>query len=149
MTQLDIMKVAFEDELEKISGTVINASHRFAKKKAKDSVKKGLKRAVPVAAAGAVGAVAYKKLKGKKKTAGELQGHTRIGKRPISASRLLEKETEASESVDEVLKLSAPKNPALGTFGAGALLGAGGLHVLRQANDDRKLGRQLRIQQNY
>lgn len=75
------------------------------------------------------------------KIAGEMQGHTRIGRRPISVERLLERETPAPSSVLEKIAGTGSK-----LFGAGTLAGAAGYHYGRKANEDRKLGKMVRIQ---
>jgi hypothetical protein len=95
------------------------------------------------------------------KTAGEMQGATRIGRKPIGVERLLEREAEVEGLPDfmEETAVSAAKSllkmagkaeigvrvshKALGLVGAG---GAGAL-VARRANEDRKLGRLVRKQQ--
>jgi hypothetical protein len=88
------------------------------------------------------------------KIAGEMQGFTRIGRKPISIDRLLEREVESELKPSEVApagigepvseKTSAPNAKALGVA---ALGGAGLYHVARRANEDRKLGRMMRKQQ--
>lgn len=105
MNYLEIMKNAFSDELEKISG--------------------------------------------------ELQGFTRIGRKPIGVERMIEREAESEVTPTDVVEKSLPQpeekektslsNTAkvLGT----AALGAGTYHVLRKANEDRRLGKQVRLQQ--
>lgn len=80
------------------------------------------------------------------KSAGELQGHVRAGRRPFHVDTLLEREAESDAKPSDVVKISAPMTPAKKTL---ALLGAGavGGHVIRQANEDRKIGRMVRKQQ--
>ena len=90
------------------------------------------------------------------KISGELQGFTRIGRKPIGVERMLEREVEsevtptdvamkATETAAEAEKTSGAKSlAALGLIGLGAL----GTHALGKANQDRKLGRQMRLQQN-
>lgn len=62
---------------------------------------------------------------------------TRSGSTPISVEKLIEKNIVAKA------KFSSAK----GTLAAGAALGALGLHVTSKANRDRKLGREIRKQQ--
>jgi hypothetical protein len=90
------------------------------------------------------------------KISGELQGFTRIGRKPIGIERMLERETEsevtptdvvekAIERPGETEKLSeiSPNTlKSIGLLAGGAL----GYHALRKTNEDRKLGRQLRLQ---
>lgn len=77
----------------------------------------------------------------------------RSGRRPISADRLLEKETEEQVTPSQVFE-PAPKEEekvsmdlgkakTLATMGSGAAL----YHVVNKANEDRKLGRAVRLQQ--
>lgn len=88
------------------------------------------------------------------KIAGELQGYTRIGRKPIGVERLLEREVEStttptdvvSQSIGGTVKLSAADRAAMGKALALMGAGAGTYHVARVANNDRKLGRQMRIQ---
>lgn len=82
------------------------------------------------------------------KIAGELQGFTRIGRRPISVDRLLEREVRDDSGLDDVVKESAVSPEAVKAFGMMAL-GAGAYHGLRRANEDRKIGRQMRQQQQF
>jgi len=88
------------------------------------------------------------------KISGELQGFTRSGRKPISVDRILEREeetvspsevlglTESAPPVKEKLSMKPETAKTLGLIAAGA----GGAHVLRKANDDRKLGRAMRVQ---
>ncbi len=82
------------------------------------------------------------------KIAGEMQGFTRIGRKPIGVDRLLEKETESEVTPSEVapagttVKTSGTKS-MLATMGAGAAT----YHVARKANEDRKVGKMMRQQQ--
>lgn len=81
--------------------------------------------------------------------------YTRIGRKPISIDRLLEREDESEERpssvapagigepVVDVEKTSAPSPK---TLGVAALTGAGLYHVARQANEDRKVGKMMRRQ---
>lgn len=91
------------------------------------------------------------------KSAGEMQGFTRSGRRPIGVDRLLERENESDETpstvfgkqVDqETFRKDVEKLSAAGH--AMALMGAGALAALaaRRANEDRKMGRMMRLQQN-
>jgi hypothetical protein len=88
------------------------------------------------------------------KIAGELQGFTRSGRRPIGVDRLLENESVSNKTPSEVFKADVEKLSAAGTGKAMKTLGlmgagAGTYHVARKANEDRKLGRQVRLQQQY
>lgn len=83
------------------------------------------------------------------KISGEMQGFTRIGRKPISIEKMLEKEEgqpSPSESFasPDVTKTSGTKT-VLGLTGLAA--GAGGYHVIRKANEDRKMGQMMRLQQ--
>lgn len=95
------------------------------------------------------------------KIAGELQGFTRAGRKPIGVERLLEREVESETTPTDVVekalgteKTSAAEEVASrlklspGAVKGSALVAGGalGYHVLRKANEDRKLGRQLRLQ---
>lgn len=80
------------------------------------------------------------------KIAGELQGFTRSGRRPIGVDRLLEREREESDGLaSEGVKLSAVPLKAL--LAGSALAGAGAYHVARKADQDRQMGRAMRLQQ--
>jgi hypothetical protein len=93
------------------------------------------------------------------KIAGELQGFTRIGRKPIGIERLLEREVEEPIPPSQVFAVDAEKVSAaqeaaasLAKYKVPAALGAGlvGGHVVAQANRDRKVGRQMRLQgQSY
>lgn len=101
MNPFDVMRAAFEDELEKISG--------------------------------------------------ELQGFTRSGRRPIGVDRLLEREAESEMTPSDlapagVEKISADGGGAKKLLAAG-LVGAGIYHVGRTAEQDRRMGRAMRLQQ--
>lgn len=88
------------------------------------------------------------------KNAGEMQGHTRIGTKPIGVERLLEREREATdegktpstlfdvpiEKVVEKVSASAKALAALGLMGAGAV----GYKTGENAIQDLKTGRQIR-----
>lgn len=82
------------------------------------------------------------------KISGEMQGFTRSGRKPISVEKMLENEADAptpSEAfAPQVTKTSSPVAPKTV---AALLAGAGTYHVARRANEDRKLGRQVRLQQ--
>lgn len=84
------------------------------------------------------------------KIAGELQGFTRSGRRPLGVSRLLEREGESNVGPSDIfggeVKLSQVPYKALGTLGTLAA-GAGLYHLGMKANQDRKMGRAMRIQQ--
>jgi hypothetical protein len=84
-------------------------------------------------------------------------GHARRGKRPISAHKLLEKDncmgkTSVMEKLAPAKAKTAGKAEAaqegMKLFRPASLLlaGAAGGHMVRKANDDRKLGRQIRLQ---
>lgn len=85
------------------------------------------------------------------KVAGELQGHVRSGRRPLHVDTLLEQEEASEARPSDVAKTPAEKvSSALPSKGqAAALVGTGlvGGHVLRQANEDRKVGKMIRKQQ--
>lgn len=78
------------------------------------------------------------------KISGEMQGFTRMGRRPITVEKMLENESQVTGLPDDFIKQSM-SNAAK----AVALLGAGGATALvgRQALADHKLGRQIRRQQ--
>jgi hypothetical protein len=88
------------------------------------------------------------------KIAGELQGFTRIGRKPIGVERLLEREAESettpTDVAEKATEIEAEKTSEMGNSALKALglvgLGAAGAHYLRKANDDRRLGRQIRLQ---
>lgn len=65
----------------------------------------------------------------------------RSGRRPITVDRLLEREVE--DSMTPSVKLAAPDRKHI----MSALAGAAGFEVARRANEDRKLGRMVRKQQ--
>jgi hypothetical protein len=88
------------------------------------------------------------------KIAGELQGYTRSGRRPISVERMLEREGEEGSTPSSVFgekTSSVPKELLekipLKTLGA-MTAGAGAYHVGTKANQDRRMGRAMRLQQN-
>jgi hypothetical protein len=95
---------------------------------------------------------------GKIKAAGELQGFTRSGRRPIGVDRLLEREEESTDTPSnvfadvnvpaEVFKKDIEKLSSLGRTMATAGLGAAAMLALQRANKDRKMGRQMRLQQD-
>jgi hypothetical protein len=74
------------------------------------------------------------------------EGLARIGRRPISVDRLLER--EAAEDLPMASDVSAEKTagPTAKTV-ATLAAGAGIYHVGRKANEDRKLGKMVRQQQ--
>jgi hypothetical protein len=93
-----------------------------------------------------------------KKIAGELQGHVRSGRRPIGVERLLARESESELTPTDVIeggeekeasaggeakKLLSPGKKAVALMATGAV----GYHAASKANQDRKLGRQIRLQQ--
>jgi len=75
------------------------------------------------------------------KIAGSLRCHVRSGRRPISVGKLIEK---GGEKVSDIIKTSAGRAALLGT---GLVGGMGLYHFGRKVNDDRKIGRQMRLQQ--
>jgi hypothetical protein len=79
------------------------------------------------------------------KIAGSLQGYVRSGRRPISASKLLEKEKKVKKAV--ITKLSGAKLTAL-KLGITAAGGASVFELARRANEDRKLGKLVRQSQD-
>lgn len=99
------------------------------------------------------------------KIAGEMQGFTRIGRKPIGIERLLEREAESETKPSEIAPSGPPEKTsgaptevakagvkAGGRFGAkamglSALSGMASYHVLSKANEDRKTGKMLRRQQ--
>jgi hypothetical protein len=95
------------------------------------------------------------------KIAGEMQGATRAGRKPISVDKYLEREGETVELPDFVLEAgevaakAVVKMAGVGRVGLHlsnktiAALGLGGVGALtlRQANEDRRLGRAVRRQQ--
>lgn len=80
------------------------------------------------------------------KIAGSLQGHVRSGRRPLTVKRLIEKSSE-HRKLSDIVKTSASMGGKGTALGAGVLGGMGLYHVGRKANEDRKLGRQIRLQQ--
>jgi hypothetical protein len=88
------------------------------------------------------------------KLAGEMQGHTRIGRKPIGVEKMLENESEVQGLPDDFVESSMTraakalvKMSSKAYLGAGVALGAAGAIAGRKANEDRKLGRAIRIQQ--
>lgn len=91
------------------------------------------------------------------KEAGELQGFTRSGRKPIGVDRLLEREAESEETPSnlftgekvnpDAFKKDIEKLSSLGRTMATAGMGALTMLALQRANRDRKLGRQMRLQQ--
>jgi hypothetical protein len=88
------------------------------------------------------------------KISGEMHGFTRIGRKPIGVERMLERETEgeppsalfSSGEAKEAAVAKAAAEMAKYKVPATLLAGAGSYHILRKANEDRKLGRQVRLQ---
>lgn len=81
------------------------------------------------------------------KIAGELQGQTRIGRRPISVENYLERETESeltpSDVTETLIQKTAGKAAkAVALMGLGAAGALGGQRV----HKDWKTGRSIRIQ---
>ena len=94
------------------------------------------------------------------KIAGEMTGHVRSGRRPIGVDRLLERESESDDMPSEVFGTEKVSSPAQAVRAAGAaahsgvgkyvlpmVAGAGVYHVGRQANEDRRVGKMMRMQQ--
>lgn len=91
------------------------------------------------------------------KISGELQGFTRSGRRPIGVDRLLEREAESEATptnvfsdakVDpETFKKDVEKLSAVSKHLISAGIGATGALALQKANQDRKMGRAVRLQQ--
>ena len=92
------------------------------------------------------------------KIAGEMHGYTRIGRKPISLEKMLSNENNITGLPDDCVQASMQKAaqalvkmsmPRLGKKEL-ALLGGGGAAALtvRQANEDRRVGRMVRKQQN-
>jgi hypothetical protein len=89
------------------------------------------------------------------KISGEMTGATRIGRKPISVEKMLENEATVTGLPEEFvqqtmakaasafLKVSKVSGKTLAAVGAGAV----GALTARQANEDRKLGRMVRKQQ--
>lgn len=84
------------------------------------------------------------------KIAGELQGHIRIGRRPISVERLLEREAEESQPVEAAPKVEEKTSGVKIPISAKnlALLGAGGLTVMQAQRMKRRydMGKQMELQ---
>lgn len=94
------------------------------------------------------------------KIAGELQGHVRAGRRPFHVATLLDREekfavnpgegvTAALNKADDDTAKQASAAPAKSSLKRlGGTMLAGGLvtEALRRANEDRKLGKQVRTQ---
>ena len=81
------------------------------------------------------------------KIAGEMQGHVRSGRKPISIEKMLENEAELKGLPEDFPKLAAKisKDSAKSLALLGA--GGGGALALRRMNEDRKIGRMVRKQQ--
>jgi hypothetical protein len=84
----------------------------------------------------------------------KIAGHIRSGRRPISALRLLKKESEIGKRAVMTkvgfLGMGGHAHPPSSSgkkFLAGVAVGVGGFHAARKANEDRKIGRQVRLQQ--
>jgi hypothetical protein len=143
---------AFRDEFEKIAapsllGKLVANTHAT---KGRDAAANVLSRF----SKGKGGTVAFSKRReylragGRKfheleKRSGEMQGYTRIGRKPISIDKMLENEEGVTSPTEELLKAAAISGKAMALLAAG---GAGALTV-RQANEDRKIGRMVRKQQ--
>lgn len=87
------------------------------------------------------------------KIAGALQGHVRGGRRPMSATTLLDKEKEDTKEtrkkVADLTKLSKTKESAALDAKTLGLLGIGmyGMHRLNKARRRYEMGRQMEMQQ--
>lgn len=87
------------------------------------------------------------------KIAGEMQGFTRIGRKPISIEKMLENEATVTGLPDEFTQMAIEKAASamvkMAKHRAAALVGAGavGALTLQRMNADRKLGRMVRKQQ--
>lgn len=81
------------------------------------------------------------------KIAGELQGQTRIGRRPISVENYLERETESELTPSDVTETLIQKTAGKAAK-AVALMGLGAAGALggQRAHKDWKTGRSIRIQ---
>lgn len=88
----------------------------------------------------------------------KLAGESRIGRKPIGIERLLEREAEVTgldaihgeeqdeeTETEETEEKTSAVDPKL-VAGGSLLAGAGLYHIGRKANNDRKLGRAIRIQ---
>lgn len=89
------------------------------------------------------------------KIGGEMQGFTRIGRKPISIERMLDRENEITELPEDFIHSSMQKaaqalvKMAVGVHVSGKTMatlgaGAGGMLVARHMNEDRKRGRAMR-----
>jgi len=93
----------------------------------------------------------------------KISGESRIGRKPIGIEKLLENEAEvtglpenfaatpemaelAGQAAKALVKMSASIN-IKGSHAALLATGAGGMLLARKANEDRKLGRAIRKQQ--
>lgn len=157
---IDVMKTAFDDELQKI-----------AESKKKDHTLRNTALAVGGAAGLTVAGMKavkdrpneWEKLRraqvsakgiatnllNKAKHAGALQGHVRGGRRPLSATTLLDKEKESAgenrKKLADMMKvsgLSAPDARTLGLIGIGMY----GMHRLNKARRRYEMGRQMEMQ---
>lgn len=88
------------------------------------------------------------------KIAGEMHGFTRSGRKPIGVDRLLERESESETTPSNAFSSASVPSEAfkadvekVSSLGAGVALGALGTLALSRMNRDRKLGRQMRLQQ--
>lgn len=79
----------------------------------------------------------------------KIAGATRLGKIPISPSNLASKGSNMWQKVKKAGAEKATKpflNGKGPLIGAGMLGGAGVYHVARKANEDRRMGRAMRLQ---
>lgn len=86
------------------------------------------------------------------KNAGEMQGYTRIGRKPISIEKMLSNESEVTglpEDFAPAIEKAAGAMVKMARTRDLALLGSGAVAALlaRQAKEDHKLGRMIRKQQ--
>lgn len=79
------------------------------------------------------------------KISGEMQGYTRIGRKPISIEKMLSNENLIEGLPDDFVKQSAARVSKAMLMAAGG--GGLGALTVRQMNEDRRLGRMLRKQQ--
>ena len=87
------------------------------------------------------------------KIAGEMQGFTRSGRKPIGVERLLERESESEVMPSDIapsgtVEEEKTSGVVVGPVGALALLGGGALghHQLLKAKKDWELGKAMRQQ---
>lgn len=81
------------------------------------------------------------------KIAGSLQGHTRIGRKPIGVEKMLEKESELPKA-SEITKMST-KMPISGKDAALLAGGALAYHQGRKVKRRYDIGRQMELQNQF